>query len=210
MKSYRLNISAIITAVAIFTLFFFCLIFFVFNLASNEKLFLMVRSYGHIIVPTSLLWILTNNYFWHTRLLQAMRKSANIPPDLRGRWEGELQNTETGDTQKFAIEIKQTLTMLRVYSYSSLGRSVSILPEIASAHDEEEFSLCYLWQGETHRPMKHVHHRAKFNGYTILNLHEHEKPRTLKGFYFTNHKPNQTRGVIELTWVSHELKKKLE
>jgi hypothetical protein len=210
MRSYRLDLGVIISVVGIFTLFVFCMIFFVFDLATNEQIFSVLRSYAHIILPTSLFWILTSRYLWHTRLFQAIRKSANIPPDVRGRWEGTLINAEDGQTQKFAIEVKQTLTTLTVFSYSSLGRSVSLLPEIASSHNEDVFSLCYLWQGETHTSRKDVHLRVRFNGYTILTLHEHENPRALRGFYFTNHKPRQTRGSIELTWVSKELKKRLE
>jgi len=210
MKAYRLNLTVIISAVGIFTLLVFSLILFVFQKATTHDIFDIITSYGYLIAPASIAWVFTNRYLWHTKLFQAIRKSANIPPDLRGRWEGELHNLENGHTQKFAIEVKQTLTTLSVFSYSSLGRSVSLLPEIAKSENERTFSLCYLWQGETQTPMKHVHQRITFNGYTILKLHEHEKPKILKGFYFTSHKPKQTRGRIELTWVSKHLKKKLE
>jgi hypothetical protein len=55
-----------------------------------------------------------------------------------------------------------------------------------------------------------MHQGVRFQGYTMLNLLEHEKPRTLKGSYFTNFKPTQTRGGIELTWISKEMKRKFE
>jgi hypothetical protein len=143
-------------------------------------------------------------------VFQAIKKSANIPPDLRGRWEGILENEDGSATQKFVVEVKQTLTTMHVFSYSSIGRSVSILPEIATLENEDTFTLCYLWQGETNTSMKDIHHREHFQGYTMLDLHQHEKPRALKGFYFTNHMPQQTRGGIELKWVSQTLKHSLD
>lgn len=209
MKSYRLNIEVVIATVGIFSLVVFCLVLYMFNMSGIAEVSHLLLDYGYLIAPASLLWVATNKYLWHTKLFQGIRKTANIPPDLRGRWEGVLQNMD-GDTQKFAIEVKQTLTTLHVVSYSTLGRSVSILPEIASSDSQEMFSLCYLWQGETHTSMRDFHHRVRFNGYTILHLHEHENPKILKGSYFTNHVPNQTRGGIELKWVSKELKRKLE
>jgi len=44
----------------------------------------------------------------------------------------------------------------------------------------------------------------------MLELHEHEFPKTLTGSYFTNRKSSQTRGGIELKWVSNSMKRKLE
>jgi hypothetical protein len=212
MKAYKLNIEVIIAAVGIFTILVFSLVLIIFGGSTMHDVTVTEYwiDYGYIIAPTSLLWILTNKFLWHTRPFQAIRKSANIPPDLRGRWEGILENEDGSATQKFVIEIKQTLTTLNVFSYSSLGRSVSILPEIASSENEDAFSLCFLWQGETNTSIKDIHHREHFNGYTILNLHEHEHPKTLKGFYFTNKLPSQTRGGIELSWVSKTLKRTLE
>ena len=210
MKSYRLNIEVIIAAVGIFSLVMFSAVFVMFNITNLHEISKILIEYAYIIAPTSLLWILVDKYLWHTRFFQAIRKSANIPPDLRGRWEGILENEDGSATQKFVVEVKQTLTVMHVFSYSSLGRSVSILPEIASVDNEETFTLCYLWQGETNTSIKDIHHKEHFHGYTILNLLEHEKPRLMKGFYFTNHLPQQTRGGIELTWVSKTLKRRLE
>jgi hypothetical protein len=208
MKSYRLSIEVIIATVGIFTILVFSLVLIIFSGTTLPTEYWI--DYGYIIAPAGLLWVLTDKFLWRTKPFQAIRKSANIPPDLRGRWEGVLENEDGSPAQKFAIEIKQTLTKLNVFAYSSLGRSVSILPEIASSENEDAFALCFLWQGETNTSMKNIHHREHFHGYTILNLHEHENPKLLKGYYFTNRTPTQTRGGIELTWVSRNLKRKLE
>ncbi len=210
MKSYRLNIEVIIAAVGIFSLLIFSLVLVMFHIASMENITDILIHYGYIIGPTSLLWIFTDKYLWHTKFFQSIHKSANIPPDLRGRWEGTLENEDGSKIQKFVIEVKQTLTRLTVFSYSTLGRSISILPEIATSENEDIFTLCYLWQGETNTSIKDIHHREHFYGYTMLTLHQHEKPKILRGFYFTNRISSQTRGGIELTWISNTLKRKLK
>ena len=144
------------------------------------------------------------------KLFQSIRKTLNIPPDFRGRWEGILENADGSQPQKFVIEIKQTLTSIRVHSFSAIANSKSILTEIASDSHEEHFMIGYLWQGEIGSSQKEMHQGEVFQGYTMLNLDEQETPKSLQGSYFTNRKGMQTRGVIQLKWTSFDLKKKFE
>ena len=210
MKSYKLNIKIIIAAVGIFSLLIFSLVLIVFHIAKMQTVTDILLEYGYIIAPTGFLWILSDNYLWHIKLFQSMRRPLNIPPDIRGRWEGTLENSDGSEIQKFVIEVKQTLTILNVHSYSSIGHSESILSEFAASRNEENFTLCYLWHGQINTSMKDIHQTEQFYGYTMLHLHEHESPRILKGSYFTNRTSLQTRGGIQLNWVSHKLKRKLE
>ena len=210
MKSYRLKIEVIIAAVGILSLLVYVGVTVLFKLDQSGDVASLLVDYGYLIAPAGILWVLTDKFLWHTSLFQAIKTSANIPPDFRGRWEGVLENEDGSEAQKFVIEVKQTLTRLNVFSYSSIGSSVSILAEVASSENEDFFSLCYLWKGESSTSIKKIHHKEQFNGYTILHLHPHDKPKTLKGYYFTNKVPVQTRGGIELTWVSKQLKRRLE
>ncbi len=212
MKSYKLNIKFIIATVGLLSLILFSSVLVSLGTAEMHNLGEILLHYGLIIAPISILWVVSDQYLWHTKLFQSMRKPLNIPPDLRGRWEGVLENADGSEPQKFVIEVKQTLSTLSVYSFSTIGHSASILSEIASSEHEDSFTLCYLWQGEINisTSVKDFHHKDHFYGYTMLNLHEHERPKILKGSYFTNHKPSQTRGGIFLTWVSHTIKRKLE
>jgi hypothetical protein len=210
MKSYKINIKAVIAIVAILSLVIFSIVLVIFHIAKTLSLGEILLHYGYIIAPITILWVLTDRYFWHTKVLQSIRKSLNIPPDLRGRWEGVLENADGSEPQKFAIEVTQTLTTLCVHSFSSIGRSDSILCEIASSHNEDKFTLCYLWQGQINTPIKHISDSEHFDGYTMLHLDEHQVPKTLTGSYFTNRKPSQTHGGIELKWVSHSVKRRLE
>jgi hypothetical protein len=210
MKSYRLNIKVIIVAVGIFSLLIFSLALVLFNIVDAKSVGSLLIDYAYIIAPTSLFWILTDKYLWHTALFQSISKSVNIPPDLRGRWEGTLENEMSNETQKFVIEVKQTLTSLNVFSYSNIASSISILPEIAISENEDNSILCYFWEGKMNSSIKVIHHVERFHGYTILNLNKYEKPKTLTGFYFTNRVSSQTRGGIQLKWASADLKRKLE
>jgi hypothetical protein len=210
VKSYKLNIKSVIVIVGILSLFIYSAVLYFFKIADFHSLGETLLHYGYIIAPISILWVLLDRFLWHTRLFQSIRQSLNIPPDLRGRWEGRLENADGSSTQKFVIEVKQTLTTLKVHSYSTLGHSVSVLCEIASDGHEENFTLCYLWEGQAHTDMKDMHQAERFQGYTMLNLVEHEKPRQLKGSYFTNRKGAQTRGGIELMFMSASLLRKFE
>lgn len=211
MKSFKLNIKSIIAIVGILSLFIFSLVLYLFKIADFEGLGETLLHYGYIIAPVTVLWFLLDHYLWHTKLFQVLlRKSLNTPPDFRGRWEGRLENADGSPTQKFVIEVKQSLTKLRIDSYATVGHSTSILCEIAADSHEESFTLCYLWEGKTHTDIKDMHHAERFQGYTMLQLDENESPKVLKGSYFTNRKPTQTRGGIELTWVSKQLKRKFD
>ncbi|HUS01557.1 MAG TPA: hypothetical protein VMY77_07515 [Chitinophagaceae bacterium] len=209
MKSYRINVKAIIAIVVILSLIIFSLFLISFRVAETESIGEMLLHYGFIIAPITLLWALTENYLWHTRLFQSIRKSLNIPPDLRGRWEGTLENADGSPSQKFVIEVKQSLTTLVVHSFSSIGYSEGLLCEIAASHNEEVFTLCYLWEGGISASIKDIH-SDHFAGYTMLKLNENAAPKTLRGSYFTNRTALQTRGGIELKWISKTLKSKLE
>lgn len=210
MKSYRLNIGVTISVVGICSLVFISASLFIFKMISTSSAINLLLNYAYIIAPTSMLWVAFDKYLWHTRLFQLIKKTANIPPDIRGRWEGTLENEDGSEIQKFVIEVKQTLTSLSVNSYSSLGKSVSILPEIACSENEENFTLCYLWKGTTNTSIKEILHRENFFGYTMLNLDKTDKPSKLNGGYFANRQSGQSRGGIQLTWVSHKLKLRLE
>jgi hypothetical protein len=212
MKPYKLNVKAIIGIVGLLSLLIFSLVLVLFGEAELENIGETLLHYGYIIAPVSILWYLLDHHMWHTSLFQSIHKSLNIPPDLRGRWEGVLENADGSKPQKFVIEVKQTLSSIKVHSFSSFGDSSSILTEIGSDGHEDHFMVGYLWQGEIKTSIKDMHQGNVFYGYTMLYLHKDDidSPKMLKGTYFTNLKPQQTRGGIQLEWVSLKLKRKFE
>jgi len=210
MKPYKLNLKSVIGIVGLLSLVIFSIVLILLGEAEFTHIGETLLHYGYIIAPVSILWVSLDNYLWHTKFFQSVRKSLNIPPDMRGRWEGILENADGSLPQKFVIEVMQTLTSIRVHSFSSIANSKSILTEIASDGHEEHFMMGYLWQGEISTSMKDMHQGEVFHGYTMLNLDEQEMPKSLQGSYFTNRKGQQTRGGIQLKWVSYELKKRFE
>jgi SMODS-associating 2TM, beta-strand rich effector domain len=210
MKPYRLNLKSVIGIVGLLSLIIFSVFLVLLKEAKMGNIGETLLNYSYIIAPVSILWVSLDNYLWHTKFFQSIRKSLNIPPDLRGRWEGILENIDGSPPQKFVIEIKQKLTSIMVHSFSEIANSTSILSEIASDTHEEHFMLGYLWQGIISDSTKEIHQGEVFQGYTMLNLNENENPKTLQGTYFTNRKGMQTRGGIRLTWTSYLLKKKFE
>jgi SMODS-associating 2TM, beta-strand rich effector domain len=210
MKPYKLNLKSVIGIVGLLSLVIFSIVLVLLGEAEFKHIGETLLHYGYIIAPVSILWVSLDSYLWHTKFFQSIRRSLNIPPDMRGRWEGTLENADGSQPQKFVIEINQTLTSIRVHSFSSIANSTSILTEIAADSHEEHFMIGYLWQGEISTSMKDMHQGEVFHGYTMLNLHEHETPRILKGSYFTNRKSAQSRGGIQLQWVSKKMMRKFE
>lgn len=210
MKPYRLNLKSVIGIVGLLSLVIFSIVLVLLGEAELGHIGETLLHYGYIIAPVSILWVSLDNYLWHTRFFQSIRKSLNIPPDLRGRWEGILENADGSEPQKFVIEVKQTLTSIRVHSFSAIANSKSILTEIAADSHEEHFMIGYLWQGEIGSSLKEMHQGEVFQGYTMLNLDEQVSPRSLQGTYFTNRKGMQTRGGIKLQWVSIQMIHKFE
>ncbi len=209
MKSYKLEIKSIIFIVAVLSIFIFSAVLISLHLADLSNLGELLLHYGLLIAPITLMWVLIDNWMWHTRFLQSLRKQFKIAPDIRGRWEGELNSSQFEQPHKFVIEIKQSLTSLHVYSYSSIGHSSSILVDIASDENEDGFMLCFLWQGEVPTTLANQSINQKFNGYTMLKLEEAHRGKSFVGTYFTDHKPTQTAGTIHLHWKTLERKRKL-
>jgi len=210
MKPYKLNLKSVIGIVSLLSLIIFSVVLVLLGKEKPGDIGEVLLHNGYIIAPVSILWVSLDIYLWHTKLFQSIRKSLNIPPDLRGRWEGTLENADGSLPQKFVIEVKQTLTNIRVHSFSSIANSTSILTEIAADSHEEHFMIGYLWQGEVGSSRKEMHQGEVFQGYTMLNLDELETPKSLQGSYFTNRKGMQTRGGIKLQWVSHKMIHKFE
>ena len=210
MKAYKLEIKTIVVGVALLSIVIFSAALFMLNMVETEKLGELLLHYGFLIAPITFLWVWLEKSMWHYSFIQSMRKTFNIAPDMRGRWEGIIHSSQSEVPQKFVVEVTQSLTTLRVHAYSAIGISKSILVEIAADDNENLFTLCFFWQGEM--PTEHNGKKLiqRFNGYTMLQLNDFDKPKTFNGTYFTDVQPDQTHGTIELSWTSLDLKHKLE
>jgi hypothetical protein len=209
MKPYRLEIKTIIFLVAVLSIFIFSGVQVALHTELSKEIGELLLHYGFLIAPITALWVLVDKSLWHSSVMQKIHHVLHTPPDIRGRWEGELVSSKNPVPQKFVLEVRQSLTHVTAYTFTSVGHSKSILADITTDEQGEHFTLCFLWQGEVPLLVDGVMLHKKFNGYTMLTLHKEEKPKKLIGTYFTDFVPEQTRGTIELTWVSLDLKKAL-
>ena len=209
MKPYRLKVKILITISGIISILVFATVLLIWHKAEAANLGEILIHYGLIILPISFLWWMLEKFCWHWKWIQKIRGALNIPPDFRGRWEGTLDRDGEEQPHRFVIEIRQSLSKIWVYTYSSRSSSQSYIAEIATDDSEVDFTLCYLWQGDgaeiAHRSIP----KSIFKGYSLLQLYENENPKRLSGTYFTNREP-QTKGKIELNWVSLPLKNKFQ
>ena len=85
MKPYKLNLKSVIGIVGLLSLVIFSMVLVLLGEAEIGHIGETLLHYGYIIAPVSILWVSLDNYFWHTKLFQSIRKSLNVPPDMRGR-----------------------------------------------------------------------------------------------------------------------------
>lgn len=206
MIAYRLKIKTILTVSAIISIIIFSLVLLLNKIANFKELLEILAHYGAIVLPISGLWFAIENKLWYMRWLQNFKSIINIPPDFRGRWEGTIDRDDENDPHSFVFEIKQTLSRIQVCTYSNRSKSQSIFAEITTDEFEDKFNLCFLWQGNAAAIEKKSIPKGVFYGYSIMELFEKNEPKKLVGEYFTDRSPTQTKGKIELTWVSFELK----
>lgn len=205
---YRLNIKTLIFCVCAFEIGVFSVSLFYTGTAGWKKILDILQDFGGFIAPVTFFWVWFEKLLWRSAPFQRFNNWLNIPPDLRGRWEGELiSSLDPEKPRKFVLEVEQTLTSIDIFSYSDFGNSRSILAEIGSDEKELLFSLCFFWQGEIDESNGAGHRITRFNGYTILNWKKEESSDTMDGSYFTNLYPQQTLGKIQLRRVGFELRK---
>ncbi|HEY5125485.1 MAG TPA: hypothetical protein VIK14_17290 [Ignavibacteria bacterium] len=209
MKEYKLNFKLFLTIIALFSIIVVGIVLMITKNYNLVDYLILIRDYGYVTIPLTFIWFYFVKWGWRCWFWKWTASFIKFPPDIRGRWEGNLVRYGEKETHKLVFEIKQTLSKLQVYSYSATGHSESILDSIASDKMEDDFYLTFLWQGEAGIKPGNEKDSRIFNGYTILKLIERDNEKILSGNYFTNRKPNQTMGTIEVKWVGFNLKKQL-
>lgn len=209
MKEYKLNLNLFLTTIALFSLFVVSVVLIATDKFKCADAIRLLWDFGFVTIPLTFIWFYFDKCGWRCWFWKWTASFIKFPPDIRGRWEGTLVRYGEKEPHKFVFEIKQTLSKLQVYSYSATGHSESILDAIASDKMEDDFYLTFLWQGEAGITTEDEKESRIFNGYSILKLIERDNEKLLSGNYFTNRKPIQTMGNIEVKWVGNNLKKQL-
>lgn len=210
MKEYKINLKTLFSLIAVLTLILNG-IFSLFKgtLEFNDFLELLL-NYSLITFPIALIWLFFDIYGWRNKYCKkiGLGKLLSFPPDLRGRWVGALNRDGESGSHNFVMEIKQSMTKIHVSTYSSRGESESVVDVIMTDKMGDDFFLCFLWEGKTGKLPLQLENSGKFEGYTILRFIEGE--RKMKGDYFTNRKPKQTMGYIEVKWEGYNLLKQFK
>lgn len=206
MKEYRLNIPLFIAIVGVISAIISTCFFLATTEMKHEEASKIIMNYSVITIPLAGIWLFFERYGWRTRLFSLLRNPLNIPPNIRGRWEGKLKRNGEYKISEFVIEIKQTMTKIQVYTYSKEGKSESLVDDILTDKMKDDFRLCYLWEGTGGKLLGIDSKGGRFKGYTILRLISNGKEKKLVGEYFTDRNPKQTKGTIEVLWTSKKLK----
>ena len=207
MKEYKLNIKFFILAIAVFSIMVIGIVLKVTHKYNWEELVALLWNYGFVTIPLSMVWLYFEKIGWRSSFWKWAIRNIQFPPDLRGRWEGTLDRVGENNPHKFVIEIKQTMTKLKVCTYSSRGMSESLIDTIASDKMEDDFTLCYLWEGKAGVLSEQTVESGGFKGFTMLKFIVNNQEKKLVGEYFTDRKPRQTMGKIEVSWKQQELLK---
>ena len=142
---------------------------------------------------------------WKTRIMSVPFLENYWTPVLAGRWEGKF--TRDGEKHDFVIEIKQSFTTVSCVTYSNHSSSAAYAAEILYNDHHKNYQLIYYWQGKTATTQKGTGDSNTFDGFTVLDIIIQEgKVIKLKGEYFTNRQPNQTKGTLEVTGRQEKLK----
>jgi len=208
MKEYKLNLSLFFSSIAIFAIIIVGMVLCFTGKFTTVEILRLLLNYSFITIPLSLIWLYFQKIGWRIKFWKWLAPFLHFPPDIRGRWEGTLDRKEEGNPHKFVIEIKQTMTEIKVYTYSEKGQSESIIDNISCDKMGDDFYLCYLWEGETANFLpKQKSESGRFKGYTILKLIDNCDEKKLIGEYFTNRRPIQTMGCIDVKWQGLNLLK---
>jgi hypothetical protein len=173
----------------------------IFYLAAGDILVLLGLSLT-LIIASYLAWLYINNIGWRQKFFRMGGWLTSIP-DLRGRWIGELDRKDAIGAHRFVIEIQQTLTSIQVHTFSARGQSSSFTAQIICDSQENHFQLVYTWIGKGGVLQGEQHEVGFFYGTTILDFIESPTKR-LKGEYYTNRSPIQTKGRIEVVWQGYK------
>lgn len=178
--------------------------FIVLLLITDESSFSAIRKaitrLAIITVLISVFWVYVERWGWSH--IPKLGKLIRDWPDLNGRWEGTIKREGPDPSHAFVLEITQTLTKLRIDTYTDNGESHSVIANITTDENSKQYYLCYVWLGGTRVEQLHS---GEFYGVTMLHLAQASQQRKLYGKYFTDRTPHQTKGTVEVIWSSKQI-----
>lgn len=164
---------------------------------------------GVVSLLFSLILSLLDKHLWKTKIMNLPALEEYWTPVLEGRWKGTL--IRDGAPHNFVLEIRQTFTSISCVTYSKHSSSSAYAAEILYDERLKAYKLIYYWQAKTTSAQVNTGDTNIFNGFTVLDIIiEAGDTKKLSGSYFTDRQPNQTKGLINLTFEQKTLKNAFE
>lgn len=185
----------------------FGLVFFILTVVFKKTIDfnLVSETVSVISMLLGLCLTLVERTLWKTKLMQLPFLENYWTPILEGRWEGKL--LREGIPHDFVIEIKQSFTSISCITYSEHSSSCAYASEILYNDQLKKYQLIYYWHGDTTNVQENTGDSNSFDGLTVLDIIiECGRVTRLKGTYFTNRQPKQTKGSLVLKFRQKELK----
>lgn len=179
-------------------------------LNSNIDFGFVSGAIGVVSFAASIITIVFEKYLWKCKRVQNFL--LKIPffeeywtPVLEGRWTGKLWRD--GTSHNFVIEITQSFSSISCTTYSEHSSSSAHAAEILFDENSKIYRLVYYWGGNTLSVQPNTGDTNRFEGFTNLQIVlEAGEVKKLKGAYFTDRQPEQTKGTLELVFQQKELK----
>ncbi len=189
----------------------FGLLLLFFNLILKKTLnFNIVSEVVSVLsIVFGLVLSLVEKKLWKTWVMTLPFLEDFWTPILEGRWEGKLERN--GESHDFVIEIVQSFTSISCITYSKHSSSSAYATEILYDDQLNVYKLIYYWSGTTTNTIDSNRDSDRFEGFTVLDIIIRSRSVIkLKGTYFTNREPQQTKGNINLSFRQKTLKKSFE
>lgn len=161
---------------------------------------------GGIATGISLFWLLFDKYLWQFKFFRLFGWMTSTP-NLNGRWEGTVHRHGEAKSHGFAMEITQTNSKIKYYTYSKNSVGESIVCTLTADSLHHRFSLASIWKCKT-KSLSTLGQYDDFTGASLMALHQEKDKMVLRDFYFTDRNP-QTKGKLDLIWVGKERKGQL-
>lgn len=162
---------------------------------------LLPLKVGVMTTVIGLLWLVYDKSLWKMPFFRGMGWLCSTP-NLNGRWEGVVDRDGENSPHPFVMEISQTMTKIKFYTYTRRSKGESIAVKIVKDELGEKYKLIAYWRTRAANREDSAKFE-EFNGVSVIDLSLSEKESRMSDFYFTDRYPH-TRGKTDLKWVGEK------
>lgn len=163
---------------------------------------------GLLTTCLTIFWYAYDKYLWKVSYFRFKGWLCSTP-DISGRWEGYLDRDGEGRPHKFVVEVYQTMTTIKLYTYSSRSKGDSISVKFTKDQLGGKYKLIAYWRTFAGALSESEPYKNQFHGLSEFDVILNKDGKHLEGIYFTNRTP-ATKGTTKLTWKGSELMSKFE